>query len=148
MFTTKMRSCDRSSVGVLMVMMVFWSPKCYMLNLFTAPACKISGLKSAHIHARKKVYLMVLLQNLLSILWILVEFRLRDHVKGEKGLSDFKFGTFVAYFQIDGAVSMAVKGLKLGHRYFSKMICSSCLLFRKTSYNDTWMLMCMPFLIK
>ena len=53
------------------------------------------------------------LQNLLSILGILIEILSRDHVNGKKGLNDFKFGTFVGRFWSDGAASMAVKGLRL-----------------------------------
>ena len=53
--------------------------------------------------------------NLLSVLCILRE--ILSHaiviVKKEKGLNDFKSGTFIASFQSDGTVaSMAVKGLK------------------------------------
>ena len=33
--------------------------------------------------------------------------------RGGKGLSNFKFGPFIGRFQIDGAASMAVKGLIL-----------------------------------
>ena len=31
--------------------------------------------------------------------------------EGEKGLNDFKFGTFIGCFKSDGAVNMAVKEL-------------------------------------
>ena len=31
--------------------------------------------------------------------------------RGEKGLNDFKFGTFMGRFRNDGAASMAVRGL-------------------------------------
>ena len=33
-------------------------------------------------------------------------------LSGEKGLSDFKFGTFIGHFQREGTASIAVKGLK------------------------------------
>ena len=50
--------------------------------------------------------------NLLSILCILREILSHAIVKKEKGLNDFKSGTFIASFQRDGVASMAVKGLK------------------------------------
>ena len=49
--------------------------------------------------------------TLLSILCILIDILSCTPPKGNKGLSDFKFGTFICRFQSDGAASMAVKGL-------------------------------------
>ena len=41
-----------------------------------------------------------------------LEFLSRTQAKGKKGLNDFKSSTFIGRFQSDGAVSMAVKGLR------------------------------------
>ena len=49
--------------------------------------------------------------NLLSVLCILIEVLSRAQVKGEKGLINFKFGTFTDHFLSDSAASMALKGL-------------------------------------
>ena len=50
--------------------------------------------------------------NLLLILCILIEVLSCAHVKGEKSLNDFKFGTLIDCLPSDGMTSMAVKGLK------------------------------------
>ena len=42
---------------------------------------------------------------------------------GEKGLNDFRFGTFVGRFQSDGTANMAVKGLKFSG--FAQCCCGS-----------------------
>ena len=44
----------------------------------------------------------------------------RAHVKGKKGLNDFKFGPFIGHFQSDDTASMAVKGLISDHQSTSK----------------------------
>ena len=46
------------------------------------------------------------------MLSILIEILSCAHVKGEKGLNDFKFGAFIGRFLSDGMASMAVTGLK------------------------------------
>ena len=87
------------------------------LTPFTAPACKISGLKIALIHAceqyircsyNKSTFNAVHFDKVLS----------RAHAKEGKSFNDFKFGTYVlallcaiTHFQSDGTSSMAVKGL-------------------------------------
>ena len=77
-------------------------------NPFTAPACKISGLKIALIRAckqyircsyNKSTFNAAHFDKVLS----------RAHAKEEKSLSDFKFGTFIGHFQSDGTSSMAVQ---------------------------------------
>ena len=58
-------------------------------------------------------------KTVVSELFILIEFRLRDHAKGkkrrrkQKQINDYKFGTFISGFPSDGAGSLAVKGLRL-----------------------------------
>ena len=57
------------------------------LNLFTAPACKISGLKSAPIHAYKQYILSDgPITSLLSVLCTLTEVLSRARAKMRKGL--------------------------------------------------------------
>lgn len=51
------------------------------------------------------------LTNLLSTLCVLTELLLRVHTKGEKGLNNFKLGTFSGRFPSYDAASMAMKGL-------------------------------------
>ena len=58
-------------------------------NLFTAPACEISGLKSAHIHKTANSIFGGPLTDLLSMLCILIEILSRAHVKGAKKLQWF-----------------------------------------------------------
>ena len=83
-----------------------------MINPFTVPACKISGLKRAHIHPCKQYIRWSYKKNLLSILCILIEVLSGVHEKGGGGgLNDFKFSTFIGRFPSDGAASMAVKEL-------------------------------------
>ena len=59
----------------------------------------------------RTVYLMVLWQNLLSILCILTEVLLHAHAKRRKGFNDFKSCTFIGRFPCDTLASMAVEGL-------------------------------------
>ena len=75
-----------------------------------APACKLSGLKNAHIHACKQ-YIWWSYTNLLSELCILIEILSPAHAKAAKSLNNFKFGLFIGRFPSDEAASMAVKGL-------------------------------------
>ena len=49
--------------------------------------------------------------NLLSILQILTEIISHAHLKGEKSLNDFKFGTCIGWCPGDSEASMTVKGL-------------------------------------
>ena len=74
-------------------------------NSFTAPACKISGLKTANSIFDGTT------TSLHSILCTLIEILLCAHVKGKIGFNNFKFGTFNGRFKSDSAASMAVKGL-------------------------------------
>ena len=57
--------------------------------------------------------MFIMITNLLSILYILVDILSRAHTKGrgKKYLNDFKSGTFVGRFPNVGAPSMVVKGL-------------------------------------
>ena len=83
------------------------------INPFTAPACKFSGLKSAHIHTSEQYNLFDgPAINLPSILCILIEILPRAHAKRQKSLNGSKFGTFLWLFPSDSAASMAVKGLR------------------------------------
>ena len=68
-----------------------WRPRSICLTPSTAPACKLTGLKSAHVHACD-----------------LIEVISCAHAKG---FNEFEFGTFMGRFQSVGAASMAVKGL-------------------------------------
>ena len=58
--------------------------------------------------------------NLPSIPYILIEVLSRAQAKGRKGLTDFKFGTFIDRLPIDGAASTAVKGLNVSLLYDSQ----------------------------
>ena len=77
--------------------------------------CKISGLKSVHIHACRQYIFDGLITNLLSVLSISTELFSRVCVvlmqRVEQILNDLKFGTFVGRFQNDEVASIAVKGL-------------------------------------
>ena len=82
------------------------------VNPFTAPACKISKLKSAHTHARKQYiwrsyhqkssqYFEFSYTSFHVIMW-----------SGKKDLHDFKFGTYVGpFFEWRRGKHVAVKGL-------------------------------------
>ena len=96
----------------------------YNINPFTAPACKISRLKSAHIHACKQYIWSPYNKNELSILCILTKIPSCVQAKSPlKSLnSGFKFGTFIGRFPSDGIASMAVKGLKYVHINFLEKI--------------------------
>ena len=56
------------------------------INPFTAPACKISGLKNANTHACEQYIFMGPVTNPLSVMCILIDFPSRAHAKGEKAL--------------------------------------------------------------
>ena len=73
----------------------------FLLNPFTAPACKISGLKCAHIHTGNSIVDSPITFNTVHL----------DPCEGGKTLNDdFKFDTFIGgHFPSE----MAVKGLKL-----------------------------------
>ena len=78
------------------------------INPFTAPACKISGLKRAHIHACKQYIWWSYNKSTFNT----VHFNKNPSLCScQKDLNDFKFDAFVGRFQSDGAASMAVKGL-------------------------------------
>ena len=78
-----------------------WAKK-NVVNPFTDSACKISRLKSAHIHPCKQYQLFDgPIKNLLSILRVLIEILSRALAKGNKGLHDFKFETFIGRFKSD-----------------------------------------------
>jgi len=70
-----------------------------MFNPFTSPACKTSGLKSAHIHASKQ-YIFRSITNLISILCVLMKILSHANAKKRKKLDDFKFRTFIVRFQV------------------------------------------------
>ena len=79
----------------------------------TVPARKFSGLKRAHIHAANSI-LDGPVTILLSVLCILVKsFHVLRRRGGKAFMISFKFGTSIGCFSIDGAVSTAMKGLKL-----------------------------------
>ena len=71
----------------------------------------MSGLKSAHVHPCKQYGPLT---SLLSTLCVLTGVLSRVHVKGEKGLNNFKLGTFSGRFPSYDAASMAMKGLNSG----------------------------------
>ena len=78
------------------------------INPFTAPACNISGLKSAHTHTLlQTVYFDGPIPNLPPVYALGWE---SFHVltRRGKGRNDLVFATFS-----DGAASTAVKGLKV-----------------------------------
>ena len=81
-----------------------------VINPLTAPAQKLSGLKSAHIHPANSI-LDGPITTLLSILFLLVEVLSRAQVKRGESLNDFKSDTFIGRFLSDSAASTAVKGL-------------------------------------
>ena len=84
-----------------------------MLNCFTATACKIYGLKSAHIHA--SCIFDGPITNLLSV--CTVHFDRSPFTcsceGGQKSLNGFKFGTLIGRFPGEGTASLAAKGLIL-----------------------------------
>ena len=83
------------------------------INPFTAPACKMSWMKNAHIHActqyiwrsykKKKEYFQywALWQQFFHVLMR----------RGQKKSNNFKFGTFIGRFPNGDSTSMAMKGL-------------------------------------
>ena len=96
-----------------------WDQTCFekvsCVNLFNAPACKFSGLKSVHLHACKEhiwwsddnsVFNFVHFDFFFKLI-LLPLMR-----KGEKGFNAFRFGTLIGGFRNDGAASMSVKGLR------------------------------------
>ena len=83
----------------------------------TAPACNISGLKSAHVHARKQYICWSCDRSAFNTVHLDGSFRC-SRSRGEKSLNDFKFGTFIARFPSDSAGSMAVKCLQGNHLTF------------------------------
>ena len=82
----------------------------WCINLFTAPACSISGLKSTH--TRLKTVFSGPITNLISIVWILMEIYSHANAKKQKQkhnnkqtkpqerLKHFKFPTFIGCFQV------------------------------------------------
>jgi len=83
----------------------------HAVNPFTAPDFKISGLKNAHIHASEQCIWWSYNKSTFSIAHFHKRISSCAHLKGKKGLNDFKFGTFNDRFQSDCAASVAVRGL-------------------------------------
>ena len=84
-------------------------------NPFISPACKISGLKSAHTHACKQYVWRS--YNKPTVNTVQSDRRpftrsCQAEKEGKKSLNDFKFGRFIRRFPSDGAACMAVEGLK------------------------------------
>ena len=83
-----------------------------VFNPFTAPDCKISGLKNAHNHACKQ-YIWWSCNNSTFSAWILIEVLSRTCAQGgKKTLYNWKFDSFIGRFSSDDAASMAAKGLR------------------------------------
>ena len=80
------------------------------LNPFTAPACKISGLKRSHIHAWKQNIWWSYNRSTFNTAHFDINHFTCSCERG-KSLNDLKLGTFVGRFPSDGVASMAVKGL-------------------------------------
>ena len=82
-------------------------------NFFTAPACEISGLKSAHIHDCKQCVWWSSNKSTFNT----VHFDRNPFTcsceGGKKALMVLHFGTFIDRLLSDGAASMAVKRLNL-----------------------------------
>ena len=57
------------------------------------------------------IFYMGPITDLLSVLSALIDVILSVHAKGQNSLNDLKCGTFTGRFPIDGATSMAGKGL-------------------------------------
>ena len=81
----------------------------YLLNPFTVPVLKISGLKSAHIHPCKQY----IGWSCKKSTFITVHFDRNPFTSSRVGEEAVvvSFGTFIGRFLSDGAASMAVKGL-------------------------------------
>ena len=86
-----------------------------IFNPLTAPACKMSGLRSAPIHAWKQhIWRSCNKSTFNTVRFDINLFTCSCMGRGGEGvrsLNDFKFGTFIGRFQSAGAASMAVKGL-------------------------------------
>ena len=80
------------------------------INPFAAPACKTSGLRSAHTHACKR-YIRRSCNKSTFITAYFDRNLFTCSSEGWKGLNDFKCGFFIGRFESDGAASVAVKGL-------------------------------------
>ena len=89
-----------------------------IFNPLTAPACKISGLKSAHIHARKQYICWSCDRSTFNTMHLGGSPFRCSRNRRRKSLNDFKFGTFIARFPSDSAARMSVKGLKGNHLTF------------------------------
>ena len=81
-----------------------------LFNPFTAPACRISGLKGAHTHTCKQTIFPVM--NITSTVHFWCKsFHMLIQRRGKQVLRIFKFG-LCWLFLSDSAVRVAVKGLK------------------------------------
>ena len=67
----------------------------WYINPFTAPACKVSGLKSTPRRLQTVYFPVLRTTNLLSVLFILIEFPLHPKARNQyQSLNDFIFHTF------------------------------------------------------
>ena len=84
-------------------------------NPFTVTACKMSGLKSAHIHACIQYIWQSYNKSAFNIQHFDRNLFACSCEGGEGGgsLNDFKFGTSIGCFPSDGGASMAVEGLRV-----------------------------------
>ena len=85
-------------------------------NPFTAPACNISRLKCAHIHASKHVLWWYYNKSTFNTMHFDRNPFACSSKGGQKSLNSLKFGTFIGRFLSDSIASMAVKGLNLQNR--------------------------------
>ena len=98
-----------------------WNPFTCWFNPFTAPtapACKISRLKSVHTHASKQYTWRSYNYCQYCTFW-LKSFHILKR-RGQKRLNSFRSGTFIGRLLSDGVASTAAKELRQdgGHQQF------------------------------
>ena len=82
-------------------------------NPFTAPACKISGLKSAHIHTSRHYIWWSCNKSAFSTVHFGRNPFKSFEQRAQKSLNGFKFGTFIGCFPSDGVASRDSEKVKL-----------------------------------
>ena len=96
-----------SIMGFLPAMRIF-----FFINPFTAPASKISRLKSAHIHAWKQYIWWSHNKSTFTTVHFNRNPFMWSFKGGKKALIVSNLALFFGHFRSDGAISVAVKGLR------------------------------------
>ena len=83
-----------------------------VINPFNATACKICGLKSAHMHARKQYIRWSYNKSTFNTVRFDRNPFMCPYEGGKTSFNSFKFGTFIGRFPSNGVAGMAMNRLR------------------------------------